>query len=77
MFRINAANIAGEEVVLAPMGTEVDTLPCLVYHDPDSLIKYSRVESRGEIVTAKTERGLRGAAKRLGLRVAEGRIYFP
>lgn len=77
MFSINAKEIHGAEVILAPMGTEVDRTPCLVYHDPGSMVEYCRVEHRGQIVTAKTERGLRGAAKRLGLRVAVPRIYLP
>lgn len=86
MLRVKASSIRGKTVMLAPMGIEWDTTPCLVHHDPTcNLVPWTRVADGpdDEIVTTKAHglrginRGLRAAAKRLGLVVDENRTYCP
>lgn len=84
MFGITAKQIRGAVVRPAPWGVEGGAhygmnTPCLVWHDdrPGVMIPYCRLEtSSGKVITAKTIRGLKGAARRLGL-ICNDDIYAP
>ena len=79
MLNINVNDASGGTVRLAPWGTEYGPEPCLVWIDPDttSLVGDRKVQTpNGKLVTAKTERGLRAAAARIGCTVDQ-RIYVP
>ncbi len=77
MLRIEADQIKGKTIRPAPMGTEVHHMRCLVYEDiPGSLVPFCVVTVNDEILTAKTMRGLKGAAARAGLVWSE-RQYLP
>ena len=79
MLRINVNDAKGGTVRLAPFGTEDSPEPCLVWVDlnRNSLAGDCKVQTaRGKLVTAKTERGLRSAAARIGCTV-DPRLYLP
>ena len=77
MWRIEADQIKGKVIRPAPMGTEAHQLRCVVYEDtPEASIRFSVVTVNDEILTAKTMRGLKGAAKRAGLVWSES-FYIP
>jgi hypothetical protein len=68
MWRIEADQIKGKVIRPAPMGTEAHQMLCVVYEDaPEALIRFSVVTVKDEVLTAKTMRGLKGAATRAGL----------
>lgn len=68
MLRIEADQIKGKAVRPAPMGTETHQARCLVYEDaPGSLAPFCLVTVKDQVLTAKTMRGLKGAAARAGL----------
>lgn len=78
MLRINVDDAKGGMVRLAPFGTEDGPEPCLVWIEPNrnSLTGDCKVQTvTGELVTAKTERGLRSAAVRIGC-VVDPRLYL-
>lgn len=79
MLRIDVKYAKGGTVRLAPFGTEDGPEPCLVWVEPNrnSLAGDCKVQTAtGELVTAKTERGLRAAAARIGCTV-DPRLYLP
>ena len=79
MLRIHINAAKGGTVRLAPFGTEDGPEPCLVWVEPNrnSLAGDCKVQTpAGELVTAKTERGLRSAAARIGCAV-DPRLYLP
>lgn len=77
MCRIDAKQIGGKVIRPAPTGTEAHKMPCLVYEDPSSeMCRFSVVTINDRILTAKTVRGLKGAARRAGLVWSE-RFYMP
>lgn len=79
MLNINVKDASGGTVRLAPLGTEDGPEPCLVWIEPDttSLFGDCKVQTpNGKLVTAKTERGLRAAAARIGCTVDQ-RLYLP
>ena len=80
MFRIHSRDIKGQEVALAPFGTEGEHVPCLVFYDPNPLamIRHCKViNDKGKVVTAKSYRGLQSAALRLGLKLSTTEEYTP
>lgn len=80
MFRIDVSAIKGHKVVLAPYGTEGEAEPCLIWRDPNPLamIKVCKVQNAsGNVLTAKTERGLMSIARRRGLLVDCNDLYVP
>jgi hypothetical protein len=79
MLRINVNDAKGGTVRLAPFGTDDGPEPCLVWVEPnrESVAGDCTVQTAtGELVTAKTERGLRSASARIGCAVAP-RLYPP
>ena len=76
MWRIDANEIKNKAIRPAPMGTEVHKLPCLVFEDSESSIRFCVVTLKDEILTAKTMRGLKGVTQRAGLIWSEN-IYMP
>lgn len=79
MLRINVNDAKGGTIRLAPFGTEDGPEPCLVWVDPhpDALVRYCKVQTAdGELLTAKTERGLRSAAIRIGCTIDQSK-YIP
>lgn len=79
MLRINVSDAKGGKVRLAPFGTEDGPEPCLVWVDPspNSMAGNCKVQAEsGKLVTAKTERGLRSAAARIGCTV-DPKTYLP
>jgi hypothetical protein len=79
MLRINVNDAKGGTVRLAPFGTEDGPEPCLVWVEPNrnSLVGDCKVQTAtGELVTAKSERGLRAAAARIGC-VVDPSLYLP
>lgn len=79
MWRISSSDAKGGTVLLAPFGTEDGPEPCLVWVDPRAvaIVRHCKVQAgNGELITAKTERGLRAIATRLGFNDASG-VYFP
>lgn len=70
MFGIKVNQIKGHRVQLAPIGVEGLPERCLVWTDPhpNAQIRYCRVlTAGGKVITAKTLRGLHGAAWRYGV----------
>lgn len=70
MFGIEVKEIKGHRVQLAPNGVEGLQQACIVWTDPnpEALIRYCRVlNENGKVISAKTVRGLLGAARRYGL----------
>jgi hypothetical protein len=77
MWSIEANQIKGKVIRPAPMGTETHPVRCVVYEDaPDASIQFSVVRIKNKILTAKTMRGLKGAATRAGLVWSEN-LYIP
>lgn len=80
MFGIEVKEIKGHRVQVAPYGVEGVQQACLVWTDPnpDALIRHCRVlNTNGNVVSAKTVRGLLGAARRYGLVAGPLDWYVP
>ncbi|MDT7834123.1 hypothetical protein [Aquabacterium sp. OR-4] len=80
-FSIDASQIKDQPgtVMIAPWGTESEPLPCLVWLDPNpgAMIPHSIITNqKGKVVTARSERGLIAAGKRLGLRFPQLPNYY-
>ena len=78
MLRIEANQIPGATVRPAPFGIEGDSIPRLVWDDPNpnATIKQCQVIRDGNLLTADTIEGLQEAAERVGL-VCNGDAYTP
>lgn len=77
MWRIESDQIKGKVIRPAPLGTEAHQMRCVVFEDtPETLVRFSVVTVKDEILTAKTMRGLKGAATRAGL-VWSDNFYIP
>lgn len=77
MWNIEADEIKGKVIRPAPMGIEAHQNLCVVWEDaPEALIRFLVVTVKGEVLTAKTMSGLKGAATRAGLVWSEY-FYIP
>ena len=78
MFGIEAKGIKGQTVRPAPFGIEGDPIPRLIWDDPNprAMIKECHVLKGNKLITAKTIKGLKGAARRAGL-ICNDDAYVP
>jgi hypothetical protein len=76
MLRIESDQIFGKTIRPAPQGTESHELLCLVFDDRASAFRFCVVTVRGDILTAKTMKGLRRACEKAGLVWSED-FYMP
>lgn len=77
MWQIEINQLAGKKIRPAPIGTELHKVRCMVFEDETSdFAKFSVIVKNGEVITAKTMRGLKGIATRAGLIWTEN-YYVP